>query len=154
MKDDEVAREVAQECFLRLIQSNLEVESERAVGWLFRECRNRSIDIWRKQRKTDSYGSAEEIPQDFSASNPWIDLEKSKDLQRLHLALEKLSAKHREVIWLKFNEGLSYKQIAEVMNISASNAGFILFEAMRELREVSAVELGHPTHQKKGQYGE
>ena len=40
-----------------------------------------------------------------------------------------LPARHQEILWLKYKDGLSYKEIGDVMGISPSNAGFILSEA-------------------------
>ena len=60
-------------------------------------------------------------------------------LATLQREIEKLSPRHQEVLWLKYHEGLAYKQIAEVMGISASNVGFILYEAVHRLRGSSGL---------------
>lgn len=73
----------------------------------------------------------------FSASNPLQDLETQRELSEMNRAVEKLSGRHREALYLKYKDGLSYKQIAQVMGLSATNVGFILHEAMTELREGS-----------------
>ena len=50
-------------------------------------------------------------------------------------ALSGLTRREREVLALKVDSGLRYQDIAEVMNISPSNVGFILHGAIKKLRE-------------------
>jgi len=46
-----------------------------------------------------------------------------------------LPSKQREVLRLKVEAGLSYKDIAEVMNLTVGNVGFILHSAIARVRE-------------------
>jgi RNA polymerase sigma-70 factor (ECF subfamily) len=46
-----------------------------------------------------------------------------------------LPKKQREVLRLKVEAGLSYKDIAEVMNLTVGNVGFILHKAITQMRE-------------------
>ena len=49
-------------------------------------------------------------------------------------ALDRLSENQREVIRLKFQQGLSYKEISEVTNLSTGNVGFLLHTGLKRLR--------------------
>ena len=55
----------------------------------------------------------------------------------VRLSLETLDTRSRELVRLKFNEGLSYKEIAERTGLSIGNVGYILHHAMKTI----AVEL-------------
>jgi len=57
-------------------------------------------------------------------------------LTQLHEALSRLSENQREVILLKFEQGLSYQEISEVTGLSSSNVGFILHHGLKKLRSV------------------
>ena len=46
-----------------------------------------------------------------------------------------LPANQQEVIRLKFQHGLSYKQIAEVTQLSVSNVGFLIHAGLKTLRQ-------------------
>ena len=46
-----------------------------------------------------------------------------------------LPARQQEVIQLKFQNDLSYQQIAEVMQTTANNVGVLLHTALKTLRE-------------------
>jgi len=52
-------------------------------------------------------------------------------------SLKSLDERSRKLIQLKFDEGLSYKQISERMDLSISNVGYILHNALKSL----AIEL-------------
>jgi len=49
-------------------------------------------------------------------------------------ALAEMSARDRELIALKFHAGLSNSELAEVLGVSESNAGTILYRAVQKLR--------------------
>jgi RNA polymerase sigma factor (sigma-70 family) len=137
VKDREAAKEIVQECFLKLLQLSDQVPREHTQAWLYRECRNRSIDLWRKQRRLEPLDGKKEELLGFSPSNPQLELETSRELQQVRRAIGSLSAKHQEVLSLKYKDGLSYKEIAEVLGLTSTNVGFILHEAMMQLREAS-----------------
>jgi RNA polymerase sigma-70 factor (ECF subfamily) len=49
-------------------------------------------------------------------------------------ALDTLPGKEREVIHLKFREGLSYRQIAEITGFSLSHVGVLIHTGVKRLR--------------------
>ena len=53
----------------------------------------------------------------------------------LYSLIEELPSRQREVMRLKFQANLSYKEIAETIGISTSNVGFVLHSALKKLRE-------------------
>ena len=48
--------------------------------------------------------------------------------------VEKLTENQREVVRLKFQHGLSYKEIAAVTELSVSNVGYLIHTAIKKLR--------------------
>lgn len=60
-------------------------------------------------------------------------------------ALESLTDKQQEVIRLKFQGGLSYQEIAEVMEITANHVGVLIHTALKTIREkLHCSELNSP----------
>ena len=55
--------------------------------------------------------------------------------------LEKLPENQREVIRLKFQGDLSYKEISDVTGLSVSNVGFLIHTGIKRLRSLMGVEL-------------
>lgn len=120
VRDFEVAKEVVEACFMQLLN-----ESDRAVhlhlqGWLYRQCRQQAFDAWRKLHPTSA---------GFYA-NPL----KSHDTSLLQEEIRKLSSKSQEILWLKYHEGLSYRQIAEITSLPIEDVGITLFNAVMNLK--------------------
>ena len=129
--DLESARDVVQETFLRLCREDPAKLEGRLAPWLFTVCRNLAVDARRKTARMDSIEGAEQFPVA-------CDLDERHDarqaLARIRDTLEKLPANQREVVYLKFQCDLSYKEISEITALSVSNVGFLLHTAVRAIR--------------------
>ena len=53
---------------------------------------------------------------------------------RILALMETLPPREQEIVRLKFQNNLSYREIAEVLELTSTNVGFILHTAMRKLR--------------------
>jgi RNA polymerase sigma factor (sigma-70 family) len=132
----EGAREVVQDAFLRLWQS--EDEGLENVGaWLFRVCRNRAIDMLRKHNKikTVSFDSV----SGFDPSSEVIPTAEPDSV--LMQALKSLPENQQEIVRLKFQEDMSYADISEVTGLSVSNVGYLLHMAIKSLRDTHTSSL-------------
>ena len=68
-------------------------------------------------------------------------LEKKDRFSMLFALVDKLSDKQKEVVCLKFQSNMSYKEISETTGNSVSNVGFILHSAMSELKSMMPKEV-------------
>jgi RNA polymerase sigma-70 factor (ECF subfamily) len=68
------------------------------------------------------------------AAGPEAMLERKEDMARLARVLEGLDERQREVVRLRFAGGLSYKEIAEITELTVTNVGFILHKALAHVR--------------------
>ncbi len=50
--------------------------------------------------------------------------------------MERLTANQREVIILKFQQGLSYQEIHRITGLSTGNVGFLIHTGLKRLREI------------------
>lgn len=133
-RDLELAKDVVQEAFLKLWQENQQKIAGHEVPWLFTTCRNRAYDILkRKDRKNIS---ADEIELDVpdSTLNAEQLMDQQDDEQRLKSLLEKLTPQQREVIHMKFEQDLSYKQISEITGMSTSHVGVLIHNVVSKLK--------------------
>ncbi len=62
-------------------------------------------------------------------------LERKEELSRVLHILETLPPNQQEVIRLKFQNGLSYREIGEVTSLSVSNVGFLLHTGLKTVRQ-------------------
>jgi len=131
------AQDAVQETFLRLCREDHSKIESRVAAWLFSVCRSRVIDMQRTNHATpfdtsqltltDSAPDAEQVASD------------AEDKVHLDHLVDQLSPRQQEVLRLRLQAGLSYKEIAEVTGLTVGNVGFHLHEAVRHLRDSLAV---------------
>jgi RNA polymerase sigma-70 factor (ECF subfamily) len=145
--DRDLARDVAQDAVLRLFASLRRVDPERPFQpWLFRIVRNRAIDLRRRARRTDrsfeataglsSAGAAERAHDPADGSPSPLERSEQGELQRLMWScLGRLDRAHREILVLRDYQDLSYREIAEVLELPLGTVMSRLHAARRRLRE-------------------
>ncbi|MCA9208623.1 MAG: sigma-70 family RNA polymerase sigma factor [Pirellulaceae bacterium] len=131
----ETAREVVQDTFLRLCQQSPGDLDGRLAEWLFTVARNRALDVKRKERRMSTLTAEQTAGCLDNREAPQSSAETADDLQRVERLVAGLSDNQQEVLRLKFQSGLSYKQIAAVTGLSVSNVGYLLHTAVRSIRD-------------------
>mgnify|MGYP001592367736 CR=1 FL=1 len=129
----ERARDVVQDTFARLFEADRETLSDRVPEWLYRVCRNRALDLVRKDARRERLRSL--VPQQAEEASP---AERAEHRQTLRLALaavDRLPPKQASVLRLKLHEGLSYQEIAERTGLTTSHVGYLLHHALRAVRD-------------------
>ena len=78
-------------------------------------------------------------PQKESAPDPGRtpheEVERREAVYQIFQALDSLPESQREVIRLKFQHGMSYKEISEITGLSVSNVGYQMHIGIRALRQ-------------------
>jgi len=139
--DLERGRDIAQDTFLRLCKQNREQLDGHLVEWLYTVCRNRALDVRRKESRMKSMTAEQTSVQESRDTDHAVATEQQETTARVLEFVDKLTENQREVVRLKFQHGLSYKEIAAVTELSVSNVGFLIHTAIKKLR----VELGVQT---------
>jgi RNA polymerase sigma-70 factor (ECF subfamily) len=134
-RDVERARDVVQEAFLKLLKEDRRGIEPHLAEWLYTVCRNKALDVRRKESRMTGLNdiSAAFEPSDDPAPGERIEREETAAKALRHLA--KLPENQQEVIRLKFQHGLSYKEISGVTKLSVSNVGFLIHTGMKALRK-------------------
>jgi len=132
--DLETARDIVQDCFLRLCKQTRGDVDDHLAQWLYTVCRNRSIDHLRKDGRMHTLDDTT-LHTKPSTDAPPSHVAEAAD-QRTHLmaCIDRLSPRQQEMVRLKFQDGLSYREIAVVTRASVGNVGFILHTAVKALR--------------------
>jgi RNA polymerase sigma-70 factor (ECF subfamily) len=128
------ARDVVQETFLRLCQQDRSSVEDHLPQWLFRVCRNLAIDLFRREvpMQTVDGMTAETLPA--QSPDPADQMETTERLDRVKRLLAGLSSNQQEVVRLKFQDGLSYREISDITGLSVSNVGFLIHTAVKTIR--------------------
>jgi RNA polymerase sigma-70 factor (ECF subfamily) len=132
LRDRSAAEDVTALAFERAFRKRTRFDPRRgsARAWLFGIARNAALDeLRRRGRQTKLHAD----PVD--AASVGIDQSRHELRMLVDAALDRLDARERELVVLKFFAGLSNGEIAAVVGISASNVGTRLNRTMDKLRE-------------------
>jgi len=132
--DAERARDFVQETFFRLCAEPRERVEPHLREWLYAVCRNLAIDFRRKDRRMQLMGEADADLYIAGETEPAQAVEREDSYSQVLEAIAALSINQQEVVRLKFQHGLSYKQISEVTGLTVTNVGFLLHTALKILR--------------------
>lgn len=134
--DIETAQDVVQESFVKLCQQAWPEIEQHAAAWLYKTCRNRAIDISRREGRMSAISSGTDVStiHDRSGSEPGERASRGEEIDRMKSQMEHLPNRQQEILRLRLQDGLSYKQIAEVTGLTATNVGYLLHQAISKLR--------------------
>ena len=140
LRDDDLAKDVVQDVFLRLWKAPRANVENYERPWLFKVCRNRSLDIYRKGGRMQPMNDAIAEQTPIESPSPQLQAERHDSHDRILQMMQSLPENQQEVVRLKFQNGMSYKEIAAVTEHSVTNVGFLLHTAIQTLRtRVTAV---------------
>ncbi len=120
------ARDVVQDTFLKLCQADRARIEGYVQPWLYRVCRNRALDV----RRRESRVQLEVVPE--RPQRPAVE-QKSDAAIALDI-VDTLPDAQREAILLRFRDGLSYRDIAEVTGKTTGTVGYLLHEGLKRVR--------------------
>ncbi len=122
----ELAEDLAQEVFVRVVRGEAAYEPRgREQAWLFRIARHVAADHWRREQRAPGTGEASE------PSQPAVQAVRVS----LTEALAALARDEREAFLLCEMGGLSYAEIAAVLETTAPAVRSLLYRARLKLRD-------------------
>jgi RNA polymerase sigma-70 factor (ECF subfamily) len=128
------ARDIVQDVFVQLCRVEPQSIAGHEAAWLYRACRNRALDVSRKERRMKPTAAVDTERDNQAESDPAVVAEQTDMAQHLLRLLAQLPTNQQEVVRLKIEHGLKYREIAEVTGLSASNVGYLLHQALQSLR--------------------
>ena len=147
LRDEQDAREVVQEAFLRVYRALDSFHGGSSFfTWLYRIVTNLSIDLMRKPSRRDAeFDPNREIDEAdipllsrIDGADPLDVMRRAEIRNKLEAALEALPVYHRGVIVMREVEGLSYEEMAEAMGVSKGTIMSRLFHARQKLQRALA----------------
>lgn len=128
------AREAVQDTFLKLCKQPRTRVEDRLAQWLFTVCRNRCFEIRRKEKRMTTLENSQLESMSVEFPHPAEGLQREEDLSQVRELIKSLPERQQEVVRLKFQNGLSYKDISGITELSVSNVGFLLHQAVKAIR--------------------
>ena len=144
VKDNDVADDLTQEVLIKVVKVLDEgryTDKGRFLPWVLRIAHNRVLDYFRAQKQVKA----------VSESSAGFDILGSKDLavpsieediideqraEEVRALIEKLPKEQREVVKMRYYDGLSFKEIAEHTGVSINTALGRMRYALINLRQM------------------
>jgi len=135
LQDPETAEDVVQEAFLQLHTQFDQVRDARR--WLYRTVHNRALNQRRRSGRLVPWptNSEEQTVTEPADPQPLPDeqIARLEGVGLVRLSLERMEPRNRELVQLKFRDGLSYREISERTGLSEGNVGYLLHHALKAL---------------------
>jgi RNA polymerase sigma-70 factor (ECF subfamily) len=140
--DRETAEDLFQETWMRVLMRGSQFRGDSSFAtWLFSIARNLAIDTCRGRRTVSSLdamcesdGESRPFEVADEGPSPFDRYQTQESAQRLAEALFSLEPRQREVLILRFHEGLSLEEIAQVTRASLSTAKSRLYRSLAALK--------------------
>lgn len=132
--DRERARDVVQETFMKFQRNGASQNTEPAT-WLFTVCRNGALNVCRKERRLMYLDEDLIESREDEQPRPFEQIERDEAAGFLLRIVATLPPRQQEVIRLKFQNDLSYQQIAQITKTTTNNVGVLIHTALKTLRE-------------------
>ncbi len=132
--DADRARDVVQDTFVRLCTTERLLVEDHVAEWLFTVCRNRALELCRRENRMRRLDEAAVATCESGDPAPAAVLEARETTGRALRLLATLPDNQQEVLRLKFQGGLSYKQIAGVLSLTVGNVGFLIHTGLKTIR--------------------
>lgn len=135
--DAELAKDIAQDAFMRLWQQRRELDPDRSItAYLYKTALHRTIDELRKREVRARWSErAREAPPPTEASDsPLRRLVDRELLQAVQRAIDRLPDRRREALTLVHVQDLSYREAAEAMGNAPQTVANQVAAALAQLR--------------------
>lgn len=142
--NDPLIEDAIQEVFLHLWQNRMKIIAiNNPPSYFFYAFRNTLFQKLKQEKKKEAVGLAREPEPIFNIESILISHEIAGEKRKaLEAALQTLPTRQREIIFLRFYEGLSYDQIAEIMHITVNSTYKMVSKGLTRLRETMQLPLG------------
>lgn len=153
VRDRDVASDLFQETFFRVVSAMQKrrgtyEQQGRWLGWVMRIARNAALDHLRARKKwQDVERDDDDGPSFFerlAADSPdaAAELDLAGQLDALRSAIEQLPPEQREVVLLRHESELTFREIAEITDVSINTALGRMRYALINLRKMMVPEAG------------
>jgi RNA polymerase sigma-70 factor (ECF subfamily) len=133
--DRDRAKDVVQDAFLRLCDQSRGDIGDHLAQWLYTVCRNLALNINRKEKRMTEMSDAQQRLRPSQTPGP-DDVTQQRDEQSRAMALiDGLPEHQQEVIRLKFQHGLTYRQIAKITDQPVSTVNYLVHAGLAAVRK-------------------
>lgn len=126
-----LSEDIVQEAYVRALRS-INEEKDGFKFWLFKVCRNCYFDYLRKQKRVETLDKDVES-QELSLVD---DIIQQEEYRALYKAISLLKDSYKGAVTLYYFNGLSVKEVADIIGIGVDNVKIQLYRARMKLKEL------------------
>ena len=138
MPTREDAEDATMEIFMKLRDKLVQYDQSRSfAAWLYRVAANHCWDMLRrrKARHDKDTQDIEDLPLEAPEPNQLEKLIEERTSEEVRKALDKLGARARMALVMRYYSDMSYDEIADALGVRRPFVGVVLLRARHELRE-------------------
>ena len=130
----QIAEDLTSQAFLKSLENigKYDFSKGKFSSWLYAVARNTVIDHYRTQKHNLNIDDAWDISSDDDIE---LDIENREKIRKLKSHLKNLSSDQRDVVMLRVWNGMSYKEISDIMGKTDTNCKMIFSRATEKLRK-------------------
>jgi RNA polymerase sigma factor (sigma-70 family) len=132
LRDAHAAQDVVQNAFIKLFRQwgPGMTPTPMLKAWLFRVVHNEAVDHMRREKRRGLLHERHAMENDNQTNRAH---DPSDQIERILEAVRRLDADEQQVVLLRIQEGLSYREISQITGRSEGNVGCILHHAVKKL---------------------
>lgn len=137
-QDEDLILDQIQDLFVYIWDNKHKLSTPTSIkAYLLRAFKNRLIDFFRKNKRMNTDGDLSKVSSSVdSMEDEIIGFETTAiNNQKLSTAMEKLTSKQKEIIYLKYTKNVSYEEIGEILDINYQSVRNLAHRAMVVLRK-------------------
>ncbi|GMW00316.1 MAG: DNA-directed RNA polymerase sigma-70 factor [Candidatus Hydrogenedentota bacterium] len=133
--DLETARDVVQDTFLKLCTADHAAIDGHLGPWLYTVCRNRALDVLKKEGRMESLQDSVMHSLPARGLSPGAAAEANETQHMIRTVVTTLPKRQQEVFMLKFHDGLTYREISDVVGMPLATVSHTIHTALNTIRE-------------------
>jgi RNA polymerase sigma-70 factor (ECF subfamily) len=132
----ETAKDIVQDTMVKSLIYIDGIEKGKIKSWLFTVALNQYRDFCRKNKKwTELNSDVEYLNINFDDNQPETYILKKEEQKKVRIVLNQLKELYKQLLILKYEINLSYKEIAQVLDLNENTVKTYLFRARNEFKE-------------------
>lgn len=136
LRSAEEANDVVHDVFLQMWRHRQRIGLGRDLRtYLYATTRNHSLDRLKRRKVEDRFRERREVADAQEGADAESELESRELAARIQRAIDSLPPRQREVLRLRWQQHLSYEEIAKALNISPKTVAIHLSRGLHHLRD-------------------
>jgi len=135
LRDPQLANDVLQMTFVKLVQRGGDTKEKSRKSWLFRVAHHEAMAIRRRDNTGDRIIKKNAWGKDFSTQSADAPLVRFEEIEAVREAIETLPVEQQEVVRMRIYDELKFAEIAEKLEIPLGTALGRMRAALAKLKQ-------------------